>query len=97
MKTSVCSCVYVNYVGVCDCDCLLIVLIRTRPSTQYALGVELGSSQLGETNRSQTATDVAMVIKLSLGSWSHMWSLNNVSGCGSTSLFGSRVGTHQGK
>ena len=24
-----------------------------------------------------------------------MWSLNNVSGCGSTSLFGSRAGTHQ--
>ena len=51
----------------------------------------------GKTNRSQTATDVAMVIKESLGSWSHMWSLSNVSGCGSTSLFGSRVGTHQGK
>ena len=42
---------------------------------------------------SQTATDVAMVIKESLGSWSHMWNLS----CGSTSLFGSRVGTHQGK
>ena len=26
-----------------------------------------------------------------------MWSLSNVSGCGSTSLFGSRAGTHQGK
>ena len=36
-----------------------------------------------------------MVITQSLGSWSHLWSLNNVSGCGSTSLFGSRVGTHQ--
>ena len=36
-----------------------------------------------------------MVIKQSLGSWSHLWSLNNVSGCGSTSLFGSRAGTHQ--
>ena len=24
-----------------------------------------------------------------------MWSLSNVSGCGSTSLFGSRAGTHQ--
>ena len=24
-----------------------------------------------------------------------MWSLSNVSGCGSTSLFGSHVGTHQ--
>ena len=51
----------------------------------------------GKTNRSQTATDVAMVIKESPGSWSHMWSLSNVSGCGSTSLFGSHVGTHQGK
>ena len=36
-----------------------------------------------------------MVAKLSLGSWSHLWSLSNVSGCGSTSLFGSCVGTHQ--
>ena len=25
-----------------------------------------------------------------------MWSLGKVSGCGSTSLFGSRAGTHQG-
>ena len=24
-----------------------------------------------------------------------MWSLSNVSGCGSTSLFGSHAGTHQ--
>ena len=36
-----------------------------------------------------------MVITQSLGSWSHLWSLSNVSGCGSTSLFGSRAGTHQ--
>ena len=36
-----------------------------------------------------------VVIKQSLGSWSHLWSLSNVSGCGSTSLFGSRAGTHQ--
>ena len=35
------------------------------------------------------------VVKQSLGSWSHIWSLSNVSGCGSTSLFGSRAGTHQ--
>ena len=28
-----------------------------------------------------------VVIKQSLGSWSHMWNLGNVSGCGSTSLF----------
>ena len=37
-----------------------------------------------------------MVVKQSLGSWSHLWSLSNVSGCGSTSLsFCSRTGTHQ--
>ena len=36
-----------------------------------------------------------MVAKQSLGSWSLLWSLNNVSGCGSTSLFGSRAGTRQ--
>ena len=36
-----------------------------------------------------------MVITQSLGSWSHLWSLSNVIGCGSTSLFGSRAGTHQ--
>ena len=47
----------------------------------------------GKTNSSQTATIV--VIKQSLGSWSHLWSLSNVSGCGSTSLFCSRAGTHQ--
>ena len=55
--------------------------------------VGLGSSQGGETNSSQTAT--IMVVKRSLGSWSHLWSLSNVSGCGSTSLLGSRAGTHQ--
>ena len=48
---------------------------------------------VGEITSSQTATIV--VVKQSLGSWSHMWSLSNVSGCGSTSLFGSRAGTHQ--
>ena len=60
----------------------------------YSTGLERG-----KTNRSQTATDVVMVITESLGSWSHMWSLDSVSGCGSTSLsfYGSRVGTHQGK
>ena len=51
---------------------------------------------MGAINSSQTATIVVMVIEQSLGSWSHMWSLSNVSGCGSTSLFGSRAGTHQG-
>ena len=29
---------------------------------------------------------MVMVIEQSLGSWSHMWSLSNVSGCGGTSL-----------
>ena len=48
---------------------------------------------MGEITSSQTATIV--VIKQSLGSWSHLWSLSNVNGCGSTSLFGSRAGTHQ--
>ena len=48
---------------------------------------------MGEINSSQTATIV--VVKQSLGSWSHLWSLSNVSGCGSTSLLGSRAGTHQ--
>ena len=48
---------------------------------------------MGEINSSQTATIV--VVKQSLGSWSHLWSLSNVSGCGSTSLFGSHAGTHQ--
>ena len=48
---------------------------------------------MGEISSSQTATGVAA--KQSLGSWSHLWSLNNVSGCGSTSLLGSGAGTHQ--
>ena len=55
--------------------------------------VGLGSSRWGETNCSKTATIV--VVKQSLGSWSHLWSLSNVSGCGSSSLFGSHAGTHQ--
>ena len=36
----------------------------------------LGGSQWGEIDNSQTATIV--VVKQSLGSWSHMWSLSNV-------------------
>ena len=48
---------------------------------------------VGEITSSQTAAIV--VVKQSLGSWSHMWSHSNVSGCGSTSLFGSCAGTHQ--
>ena len=54
-----------------------------------------GEIPVGEISRSQTVDVV--VIEQSLGSWSHMWNLSNVNGCGSTSLFGSRVGTHQGK
>ena len=38
---------------------------------------------------------MVVVVEQSLGSWSNMCSLSKVSGCGSTSLFGSRVGTHQ--
>ena len=64
---------------------------------QAYISMFIAGLKKGKTNRSQTATDVAMVIKESLGSWSHMWSLSNVSGCGSTSLFGSHAGTHQGK
>ena len=48
---------------------------------------------MGEISRPLTATVV--VVKQSLDSWSHSWSLSNVSSCGSTSLFGSRAGTHQ--
>ena len=52
-----------------------------------------GEFPVGEISSPQTATDV--VAKQSLGSWSLLWSLNSYSGCGSTSLFGSRAGTHQ--
>ena len=55
--------------------------------------VGLGKFPVGEINSSQTATIV--VVKQSLGSWSRLWSRSNVSGCGSTSLFGSCAGTHQ--
>ena len=66
---------------------------QTRPSNGV-LVAGLGGNQMGgKTNSSQTATIV--VIKQSLGSWSHLWSLSNVSGCGSTSLFGSRARTRQ--
>ena len=65
---------------------------QTRPSNGVIVP-GLGGSQWGKINSSQTATIV--VIKQSLGSWSHLWILSNVSGCGSTSLFGSRAGTHQ--
>ena len=70
-------------------------------SDQATLRVLYGRSgkgfPVGKVNGWQTATIVVMVIEKSLGSWSHMWSLSNVNGCGSTSLFGSRAGTHQGK
>ena len=48
---------------------------------------------MGEISSPQAATGV--VAKQSLGSWSHLWSLSNVSGCGSTSLFSSHAGTRQ--
>ena len=48
---------------------------------------------MSEISSPQTATGV--VAKQSLGSWSHLWSLSSVSGCVSTSLFGSHAGTHQ--
>ena len=48
---------------------------------------------MGKITSSQTAAIV--VAKQSLGPWSLLWSLNSHSGCGSTSLFGSRTGTHQ--
>ena len=67
-------------------------------SDQATLRVRYGRSgkgfPVGEINSSQTAT-IEVVIKQSLGSWSHMWSHSNVNGCGSTSLYGSRAGTHQ--
>ena len=66
---------------------------QTRPSEECLWQVCEVPSGGGEINSSQTATVV--VVKWSLGSWSHLWSLSNVSGCGSTSLFGSRAGTHQ--
>ena len=55
---------------------------QTRP-LRCAYG-RSGYSQWGKINSFQTATIV--VVKQSLGSWSHVWSLSNVSGCGSTSL-----------
>ena len=53
-------------------------------NTQY--GVELGSSQLGETNRTQTATDVVMVNYIVPGLLVTYVESQYVSGCGSTSL-----------
>ena len=52
-----------------------------------------GDIPVGEISRPQAVNVV--VIEQSLGSWSHLWSLSNVSGRGSTSLFGSHAGTHQ--
>ena len=72
---------------------LAVATAQTRPSKVYLWQVWVVSRWGGETNSSQAATIV--VVKQSLGSWSHLWSLSNVSGCGSTSLFGSRAGTHQ--
>ena len=70
---------------------------QTRPLEECLWQVWKGGGfPVWEFNSSQTAT-IEVVIKQSLGSWSHMWSHSNVNGCGSTSLFGSRAGTHQGK
>ena len=74
-------------------DSLVAATAQTRPSNGVPMAGLGGSQWGGKTNSSQTATIV--VIKQSLGSWSHLWSLSNVSGCGSTSLFGSHAGTHQ--
>ena len=52
-----------------------------------------GDISVGEISRPQEVNVV--VIEQSLGSWSCLWSLSNVSGLGSTSLFGSHAGTHQ--
>ena len=41
---------------------------------------------MGDLSRSQTVCMVVVFIQ-SLGSWSHMWDLGSVSGCGRTSLF----------
>ena len=60
----------------------------------YALGVDLERFPWVKTAILKTVYMV-VVVKQSLGSWSHLWSLSNVSGCGSTSLFGSRAGTYQ--
>ena len=67
--------------------------VQTRPSKVYLWQVWEVPSGGWEINSSQTATIV--VVKQSLGSWSHLWSLSNVSVCGSTSLFSSCAGTHQ--
>ena len=71
----------------------VIILAAATAQTRPSNGVTMAGLGGGKTDSSQTATIV--VIKQSLGSWSHLWSLSNVSGCGSTSLFGSRAGTHQ--
>ena len=63
------------------------------PDLLIRTGGRTGKIPVGEISRPQAVNVV--VIEQSLGSWSHMWSPSNVSGCGSTSLFGSRAGTHQ--
>ena len=60
-----------------------------RPSYYYykAQGVDPGRFSWVRPVDLKTVCMVVVVIKQSLGSWSHMWSLSKVSGCGSTSLF----------
>ena len=79
----------------CGGDALTAATTQTRPPEECLWQVWKGVP-CGGINSSQTAT-IVVVVKQSLGSWSSMWSLSNVNGCGSTSLFGSRAGTHQGK
>ena len=66
------------------------VLTKTAPNWYlnqvFSILLHTGGSSEGDLSGSQTVCMV-VVFKQSLGSWSHMWNLGNVSGCGSTSLF----------
>ena len=63
---------------------------QTRPSNSVPMA-GLGGFQVGE-----RPIVLRQLLLWWLNSpWSHLWSLSNVSGCGSTSLFGSHAGTHQ--
>ena len=48
----------------CDCDCSWpLLLLETRPFLTVRAKGRAGEFPVGETNRSQTATDVVMVIR----------------------------------
>ena len=64
----------------CQCDKVFML----EPGLLMCIRGGTGEFSAGEISRPQTATVV--VVKQSLGSWSHLWSLSNVSGCGSTFL-----------